>query len=111
MAVTEGHRTLCDGDPRFLQSGDGVADVGNAKSHMSEAWVLFRHIHEDILAVNAGNSVDDEVQLDPCRVPNDHDGVEIDFVRDFKSKSGIECQRARFVGYSNAEMVDLLDVD
>ena len=111
VAVTEGHRTLRDGGPGFLQNGDGVADVGDAKSHMRKARVLFRHIHEDVLAACAVDAVDDEVQLDPGRILDDHDGVEIDFVLDFKPKLGIEGQRARFVGHPDAEMVDLLDDD
>src|SRR5207253_4404965 len=98
MAVTERHWSLRDGGPGFLQNGDGVADVGDAKSHMRESGVLFRHIHQDVLTACEVDGVDNEVQLDPGRILDNHDGIEIDFVLDFKSEAGVDGESARFVG-------------
>jgi hypothetical protein len=61
MAVTESHGTLRDRGPRFLQNGDGLADVGDAKCDMGKARVLFRDVHQDVLAARKVDAIDDEV--------------------------------------------------
>src|SRR5262252_485355 len=86
-------------------------DVRHAKRDMREARVLFGHVHQDVLAAGAINTVEDEVQLDSGRILDDRNGVEIGFVLELEPEGGIEGKSTCLVGDADTEVIELVDAN
>src|SRR5579872_5632499 len=105
MAIAERNWPLCNPDSHFLDAGNRAGHVVNTEGDMGKSGMLFRHIHQYVLAAGLIGAIDDEVEFNARRVLYDHDRIEIDLVFDFKAESRVEIDSARLVGHPNAEVI------
>ena len=78
---------------------------------MGIAGIFVGHVHQDIGRRVAGIGVEDEVDLDPCRVLDDGDRVVVDALQKLETQRLVEFHGAVEVVDSDADIVDPFDGD
>jgi hypothetical protein len=94
-----------------MELGSGLVDRGDAKRDVSDAGMLCRHVHEDILSRGRLIAVHDEVNLDALGIRNDDHRGPFGAKGDMESELPVEGEGERLIRYPDADVVDLLNLN
>lgn len=90
VTVSKCHRSLRNSNALLAQRRDRRLNVGDAKREVSDARVFLRHVHQDVLSTRPVHSIDDEIEFDTGRIPDDDDRIELHFTFDLEPERFIE---------------------